>query len=589
MNPNPDLQSRVEQAYDAQVRADIELFRQTAEDFMAGRITDDEFRAHRLRRGIYGQRQAGVHMVRTKVPGGIMTADQLDTLASIADEFSIGRGHLTTRQNVQFHFVKLEDVPSVLHRLADGRLTTREACYNTVRNVTACPTAGLLRDEVFDVNPFALRTAFAFLHKELTDSMPRKFKIAFCGCPQDCMLGAMHDVGLHARVRDGVRGFRMVIGGGLGPLPVEAIELDEFVPADRLINRIEAMLRIFNKYGNRANKNKARFKFIVRERGAEWVRDAINAEYADIVANGGIPTPETVPEGFGACSLNKRPLGQGTALPVLTGVRPPSPAFDEWLETNVDEQKQAGYAVATITVPQGNLTSHQMRGLARLAREAGEGAFRITIGQNLRMAWIPVAHLPRVWMALEKLGLGLAGAEGIEDVTTCPGSWTCNLGLTKTMNLGEALTETVRTYRDPEARRLKIKASGCPNSCGQHWIADIGFYGNSRKVGERDVPYYQMVLGGGYDREHMLRFGLAVSSVPAKLAPVATTRVIDHYVNNRAANETFREYVLRHKVEFFRGMVADLAKPPVFEEDMFRDWGDEMAFTKQLGRGECAS
>jgi sulfite reductase beta subunit-like hemoprotein len=305
----------VEQEYDSIVRADIETFRQHAEDFVAGRITDDQFRAQRLRRGVYGQRQAGVHMVRTKVPGGRLSAEQMEQLALVADRFSIGRAHVTTRQNVQFHFVPLANVPAALHALADARLTTREACYNTVRNVTACPTAGLLRDEVFDVNPYALRTAFAFLHNQLTDAMPRKFKIAFCGCAKDCMLTAIHDVGLRALIRNdnGVqrRGFRMVIGGGLGPLPVEAIILDEFIPEERLTNRIEAMLRVFTKYGNYNNKNKARFKFIVRERGAEWVRDAIEREYADILANGGIPTPEVVPENFGAATDTPRPLGKG--------------------------------------------------------------------------------------------------------------------------------------------------------------------------------------------------------------------------------------------------------------------------------------
>ena len=219
--PESDL-ARTEAAYDATVRADIELFREHAEKWVAGEINDDQFRAQRLRRGIYTQRQPGVHMIRTKVPGGILTARQMDQLASIADEFCGGKGHLTTRQNLQYHFVPLRQVPDVLHRLADVRLTTREACYNTVRNVTACPLSGLLEDEPFDVHPYAQKVAFAFLHKELTDSLPRKFKIAFSGCKEDCMVGSIHDIGLRAVIRDGRRGFRMVVGGGLGPLPVEA-------------------------------------------------------------------------------------------------------------------------------------------------------------------------------------------------------------------------------------------------------------------------------------------------------------------------------------------------------------------------------
>jgi sulfite reductase beta subunit-like hemoprotein len=583
----------VEQEYDATVRADIELFRQVAEDYVAGRINDDQFRAQRLRRGIYGQRQAGVHMVRTKVPGGQLTAEQMEQLALVADQFSIGRAHLTTRQNVQFHFVPLANVPPALHKLADVRMTTREACYNTVRNVTACPTAGLLRDEIFDVNPYALRTAFAFLHKELTDAMPRKFKIAFCGCATDCMLTAIHDVGLRAVIRseDGVdkRGFRMIIGGGLGPLPVEAIILDEFIPVERLISRIEAMLRVFNKYGNRQNKNKARFKFIVRERGAEWVRDAIEREYADILENGGIATPEDVPENFGASTHGRRTLGSGAQLPVLETKPALDPAFDAWLETNVREQRQAGYAIATIVVPQGNMTSDQMRSLARLAREAGDGLLRITIGQNLKLAYIPIANLRRVYLALRDIGFAAAGADEISDVTTCPGSWTCNLGLTKTMNLGDALVDTVRGYDDSQVRRLTIKASGCPNSCGQHWVSDIGFYGNSRKIEGHEVPYYQMLLGGGQDTTGVVRFGLAISSIPARMAPVAVRRVLDHFIAERAEGESFRDYVVRHKVEYFRGMISDLVKPAELTPELFRDWGDEEEFSLKLGRGECAS
>ncbi|MGA2882916.1 MAG: nitrite/sulfite reductase, partial [Bryobacteraceae bacterium] len=267
-----NLQADTEAQYDATVRADIELFRAFAEKYMAGGLTDDEFRVQRLRRGIYGQRQAGVQMVRTKIPGGMMTAAQMDQLAVIADEFGGGKGHLTTRQNIQYHFIPLPQVAPLLHKLADFRLTTREACYNTVRNVTACPLSGLLADEVFDVHPYAQKVAFAFLHKTLTDSMPRKFKIAFSGCKEDCMLCAIHDVGLRAVMRDGKRGFRMVVGGGLGPLPVEAHLFDEFVPVENLVSRIEAVLRLFNTHGNRKNKNKARLKFVVRERGWEWVK-----------------------------------------------------------------------------------------------------------------------------------------------------------------------------------------------------------------------------------------------------------------------------------------------------------------------------
>src|SRR5271170_2398393 len=326
-----DLQV-IQQEYDTTVRRDIELFRGQAGSFLAGEINDDQFRPHRLRRGIYSQRQAGVQMIRTKVPGGQLTAEQMRTLAKIADDFAGGKGHLTTRQNMQFHFVPLGQVADLLHLLADVRLTTREACYNTVRNVTACPLAGIHPEEPFDVQPYARRVAFAFLHKELTDSLPRKFKIAFAGCPEDCIATAINDVGLRAVIRDGVKGFRVTVAGGLGPLPTESKVLHEFIPADDLVRRIEAVIRVFNVHGNRKNKNKARLKFVLRERGFEWLRDTIEEQYQDILLNGGIAMPDEVPEGFGGFQPVPPPHGTGELLPVF---EPASTAFGQWRETNV--------------------------------------------------------------------------------------------------------------------------------------------------------------------------------------------------------------------------------------------------------------
>lgn len=580
-----DLET-VELEYDRIVREDIEFFRQQAEEYLAGRLSEDQFRATRLRRGIYGQRQSGVHMVRTKVPGGAVTSDQMRQLARIADEFGGGRGHLTTRQNVQYHFVPLRRVPDLLHLLADVRLTTREACYNTVRNITACPHAGISPDEPFDVRPYARKLAFAFLHKELTDSLPRKFKISFSGCKDDCMETAINDIGLRAMIRDGRRGFRMVIAGGLGPLPTEARLLEEFLPEEELIGKVEAVIRVFNKYGNRQNKNKARLKFVLRERGFDWLKEAIEKEYRVIREEGGIPMPEEVPEGFGGFQSRPRPLGDGSSLPVINSV---DAEFDRWLETNVTEQKQRGYAAVTVKVPQGNLTSGQMRGLASITDAAGDGLLRFTVEQNVVIGWVPISQLKRVYSALKQIDLADPGPGNIDDVVTCPGAWTCNLALTKTMNLGAALADTVRNHPSPLVRRLKIRASGCPNACGQHWTGDIGFYGNARKIEGREVPYYQMLLGGGYDSEGIMRFGLAVQSIPARLAPVALKRVLDHYIANTIEGESFRDYVLRFKVEFFRSMLSDLAKPAELAPEMYMDWGDDVPFSLQLGRGECAA
>ena len=572
------------------VRQEIETFRHRAQAFLDGEITENDFRPFRLKHGIYGQRQAGVQMVRCKIPSGMLTAAQVEQLGRIADEFGGGRGHLTTRQNVQYHFVPLSRVADLMHLLADAGLTNREACYNTVRNVTTCHWSGIARDEVFDVRPYAQRVAYALLRKDLTGNLPRKFKIAFDGCAgQDCIQGAINDIGLRAEIRDGRRGFRMIIGGGLGPLPTEAQLLEEFVPEDRLLNKIEAVIRVFNQYGNRKNKNTARMKFVLRERGLAWMKEQIEKEYADILENGGIAWPALVPEGFGAYQSHPQPLGTGDALPVLHTNGAAHPEYERWLESNVVAQKQTGYAAVIVRVDQGNLSGDQFRGLARLAATAGDGLVRVDINQNLVLAFLPQRRLRQVYAALGELGLAESGAHRIEDVVTCPGSYTCNLGLTKTMNLGAALQETVRHYDDPQIQRLSIKASGCPNSCGHHWIADIGFYGNARKIDGREIPYYQMLLGGGFDEQGIMRFGLAVQSVPARLAPEAVARVLDHFLAHRQPGETFRQYILRERVETFRALTAEFAKPAELFPEIYQDWGDEQAYSLKLGRGECAA
>ncbi len=576
--------------HDRLVREEIETFRRKAQAFLDGQITEDEFRPFRLKHGIYGQRQPGVQMVRSKIPSGMLTAAQAEQLARVAEEFGGGKGHLTTRQNIQFHFVPLQRVADLMHVLADAGLTNREACYNTVRNVTTCAWAGIIRNEVFDVRPYAQRLAFALLRKELTSNLPRKFKIAFDGCAgRDCIAGAINDIGLRAVIRDGRRGFRMLVAGGLGPLPTEAQLLEEFVPEERLLNRCEAVIRVFNRYGNRNNKNKARLKFVLRERGIEWLREQVEKEYQLILSDGGIVWPEMVPEGFGGYQSRPQPLGQGALLPLAGRYQTGDADYDAWRATNVAEQKQAGYAAVTVRVEQGNLRAAHLRGLARISAAAGDGTLRVSIEQNLLLPFIPLARLPEVHRALAAIGLAAARARYIDDVVTCPGAYSCNLALTKSMNLGAALAEALRRYDDPQVRGLSIKVSGCPNSCGQHWVADFGFFGNARKIDGREIPYYQMLLGGGYDEDGVMRFGLAVQSIPARLVPAAVLRVLDHFQANRIEGETFRQYVLRHKIETFRELTRDFAKPADLFPEIYQDWGDDQAFSLQLGRGECAA
>ena len=582
----PVDRNTVESTYDATVRADIEAFRDASQQYTAGQLTADQFRPHRLRRGIYTQRQADVHMIRTKVPGGIATARQFHIMADLADKFAGSKGHLTTRQNMQFHFVPLHDVPDALHLLADTRLTTREACYNTIRNITACPYAGLVNNEPFDVRPYAQKAAFAFLHKEIADNLPRKFKIGFAGTDADTIATSINDLGFRAVVRDGQRGFRTTVAGGLGPLPNEAKILDEFLPDDRVVNRIESVVRVFAKYGNRNNKNKARLKFVMRERGYEWLRDAIDVEYREILSNGGVATPEIVPEGFGGFELETRiPV----TLPPVIDHRVAEVGFDAWFETSVQEQKQTGYGIVAVRVDQGNMTAAQMRGVADAAKEFGDGLLRLTMSQNLLIAFVPLANLKRLHAKLKAIGLGESGADTIDDVMTCPGAYSCNLALTKSMNLGDALAVQLVKETDAEVRKLAVHVSGCPNSCGQHWTGDFGFYGNARKIGGKEVPYYAMLLGGGMDATGIMRFGLQIQSLPAKLVPVAVDRVLRHFEANREGGESFRSYVMRFKVETFKKMTADLAKPAELWPEIYQDWGDDMQYSLQLGRGECAA
>ncbi len=580
------MQASVETQFDQTVHADIELFRSQVNDFLSGKLTDDEFRGFRLRRGVYGQRQPGVQMIRTKIPGGLATSAQFDKLADIADKYCGGKGHLTTRQNMQFHFVPLARCPDALAELSTARLTTREACYNTVRNVTGDTLAGIAVDEVFDVSPYVRQVAFAFLHKELTDNLPRKFKISFSGTAADTMVGGIHDLGFIAKIVDGQRGFKIVAAGGLGPLPSEANVLDEFLPVERIVNRCEAVIRVFGKYGNRKNKHKARLKFIVRERTWDWFKEQVEKEYADILANGGIEAPLEIPRDFGAHSLETRKLNRAELPPVLGEA---TPEYRRWLETNVKPQRQSGYVVVTAKIPQGNMVSSQMRAAADLARKAGDGLVRVTIEQNLQLAWIPQERLREVYAALAEANLADSGANEIDDVVTCPGAWSCNLGITKTMNLGDVLSQLLKNHPDALVRKLAIKASGCPNSCGQHWLGDLGFFGNVRKFNGLEVPYYQMLVGGGTDREGMLKYGFTVNSIPAKSVPIAVERVLEHYIANRQEGERFREYVLRFKVETFRAMTADLAKPIEIDPDLYMDWGDTEKFSLQLGRAECAA
>ncbi len=573
----------------AVVETEIQRFEDEVARFRRSDITPDEFRPLRQILGIYSQRQPDVQLVRVKIPAGVLTPVQLRELSAIAEEFSNGRGHFTTRENCQFHFVQLEHVPAVMRRLAAVGLTTREACGNTVRTVTACPLAGVCREEVFDVTPYALAISRALLRHPEFHGMPRKFKIAFSGCANDgrCTLAAIHDVGLIARTRrvDGSvqPGFLVLVGGGLGSLPTAALPLTEFLPAENLLPTLLAILRVFNRYGNRENKQKARMKFILRQYGIERFRALVAEQHAlidpDEVAalsamSAESPTEAHPPE----AAFDDADSDHGFAR---------RPAVSDWARYNLERQSQTGYAAVWVRLPAGNLSGMQMRGLADLLDQLELKILRVAVDQNLVIPWVRFEQAEALYSGLERLQLVAPGARTIADVTSCPGATTCSLAITRSQALAEILSEQMAGERDPETRKVRIKISGCPNSCGQHHIADIGLYGNARKVSQKLAPHYQLLLGGSASGDGA-RFARQVMVIPARHVPQALQTLLQFYRDSRASGEPFGDWALRTSDVVLREQLrpyTDISQP---DPDFFLDWGDQQAYAVTVGRGECA-
>ncbi|MBZ5545449.1 MAG: nitrite/sulfite reductase [Acidobacteriia bacterium] len=565
------------------IEDEIRIFEERIGGLRRGEITEDQLRPFRLKHGIYGQRQAGFQMVRVKVPSGILNAVQLRTLAEIAETYSTGRGHVTTRENVQFHFVKMENVPAIMRSLADAGLTTREACGNTVRNVTSCPLAGVCPTESFDVTPHALATTRFFLrHPEFHD-LPRKFKIAFSGCANDgnCAAAGIHDIGLIAQVRGsngtGKRGFKVLVGGGLGSLPTEAATLTDFLPEEELIPAMEAVLRVFKEHGNYKNKLKARMKFVLRDKGIEEFRRLVAEKRKQVTTPAEVvkvPTPVQPP----LVQLQPAPASGNGA----------SPAFERWQHHNVQPQRQPGFAVVWIKLPAGTVLTRQFLGLAGLLDKHGLSAVRIAISQDLVIPWTPLDRLQEIYKDLAALDLATPGARTIADVTGCPGATTCNLGITRSLTLAELLAQEFAEETDPEAHKVRIKISGCPNSCGQHHIADIGLYGNARRVGEKQAPYYQLMLGGKISADGV-QFARQIVPLPAKRIPAALKALLEFYKNDRTEGESFRTWVVRTSDEAVISKLQPFVAATDDEDDLFIDWGDNETYSLKLGRGECAA
>jgi len=581
--------TEVEQRHSREaIEAEIARFEERAQQLLRGEITHQQFRPFRLKHGTYGQRQPGFQMLRVKVAAGVVKPSQLRTLAQIADEYSTGRGHLTTRENVQFHFVKLENVPAAMRLLADCGLTTREACGNTVRNVTSCPVAGICPGEAFDVTPYALGVSRYLLRHPDFHDLPRKFKIAFSGCADDggCAVAGIHDVGFIAQVRgsNGTahRGFKVLVGGGLGSLPTESALLTEFLPEEELLPTIEAVLRVFVETGNRKNKFKARMKFVLREKGIEEFRRLvfekrkISQSPAEVFT---VPSPIQRPA---FVNISPEPLTLSLSNPAS------DTEFGRWAEHNLMPQRQTGYGAVWIKLLSGTFHSQQMRGLADLLENHDLTGVRIAINQDLVIPWVPFDRVRAIYDQLCALDLALPGARTISDVTGCPGATTCNLGITRSLTLADELSRALDGYDDPEIKKLRIKISGCPNSCGQHHIADIGFYGNVRKIEEKQAPYYQLLLGGKVSADGV-RFGRQIMPVPARPIPAIIRELLNYYQQDRKGGESFNSWVGRTPDKAIVERLQRFTEVNNSTEDIFLDWGDTETFSLKLGRGECAA
>ena len=599
---------------------EIDSFETQMELRRRGMLDEKVFAEIRLRRGIYGQRYDNgqrhdgtetrtLHypsgettkgpttlwdapgMQRIKIPFGEMSAEQLELLADVAEEYSDAIVHVTTRQDVQLHFVHIEDTPDLMRRLAAVGITTLEACGNVVRNITGCPLAGVCRDESFDISPYAaVLTRFLLGHEDAQD-FGRKFKISFSGCDDHaCGLANMHDIGYVARRRptpDGgtERGFRMLVGGGLGAVPHQAKAFAEFVPEAEILPLAQAICRVFARLGEKKNRARARLKFLVAKLGLEEFRRLVLEERERL--------PEDPRWTSWIDEVEEEPAPHRPRAISSEAEADLPEVYREWRRTNVAAQRQDGFFLAAVTLPLGDASSDQMRRLATIARRFSGGKVRASVEQNFLLRWLREGDLPEVWKALDQAGLGDAGAATLVDITACPGTDTCKLGIASSRGLAAELRQRVITggyLADQAVGGLSIKISGCFNSCGQHHVADIGFYGSSRRVGSHAVPHFQVVLGGRWD-QNAGAFGLAIVAIPAKRVPEAVERIVALYLAERQKGEGFHDCMQRLGRAALRAALTDITTVPPYSEqpDAYTDWRDSREFTLgDMGVGECA-
>jgi len=562
------------------VEQDILDLEQKIKAFRDGNIHDEKFRSLRLARGVYGQRQPGVQMVRIKLPFGKVTFKQLLRIADISDEYGSGNLHLTTRQDIQIHYVSLDRTPELWAKLEQDDITLREACGNTVRNVTASPNSGIDANEPFDVSPYAQSVFAYFLRNPICQEMGRKIKISFSSSDRDTAYSYIHDLGFIPKLNEeGERGFKVMFAGGLGAQPFLASPVYDFLPEDQLIPFTESVLRVFDRYGERNNRNKARLKYLVQKLGLEEVLRLVAEERTANKVKSYLINRNAVPQ---------PPLPEKQAYPEVEILN--ETHYKHWLATNVVAQKQEGFYGVYIKVQVGDIKTDQARAFVEAIRGHVADEIRITQNQGLLLKFVRKEALPTLYQNLNKIGFTTAGFDSLADITTCPGTDTCNLGISNSMTLAEVLEDVI--YNDfPEfiyEKDIKIKISGCMNSCGQHGLAEIGFHGSSVKADGKVVPAVQVMLGGGTVGNGIGRVAERVIKVPSKRATSVLHYILNDFKADGQEQENFHHYYDRKGKDHFYQLLKPLADLTNLQSEEFVDWGHAEQFETAIGVGECA-
>lgn len=544
--------------------------------FREGKIHEEKFRSLRLARGVYGQRQQGVQMIRIKLPYGKMTLNQWKKIADVSDEYSTGNLHFTTRQDVQIHFVSLDKTPELWSKLEEDNITLREACGNTVRNITGSPTAGIDPNEPFDITPYVHATFEYFLRNPVCQEMGRKFKMSFSNTDNDTALSYMHDLGFIPKIVDGKRGFKIMIGGGLGAQPQLAHLAYEFVEEDAIIPLVEAVLRVFDRHGERNSRHKARLKFLIAKIGFEAFMQLVEEEKLSLkVKTYKINTEKSESEAGVESKISTKD----------------SLDFQNWFKTNAFTQKQAGFYGVFVRVPLGNISSTVSRSLIEQLEGLVADDVRVTVNQGLLLRFVKAENLAAVFEILSAHNLATPGANSIVNITACPGTDTCNLAISDSTSISLELEKVMKEDFPEliEENNMQIKISGCMNACGQHSMAHIGFHGSSLKSAGKVLPALQVLLGGGTTGNGGGRIADKVIKVPSKRGPQLLRVLLHDYETNGLEGEYFNDYYDRQGEKYFYTLLKPLAELSTLIDTDFVDWGRDEIFQTEIGVGECAS